>query len=80
MLRLSLALGLVSILLTKHIRLGHRAKDPAPPEVQEVIRGRQDTPQILPHQLASGLAENDVDLLQGLILGLRHEEQLVEPA
>lgn len=80
MIRLSLGLCLMPVLPPKHIRLRYGAEDLTPPQAHEVIRGSEDAPQVLPHQLASGLTEDNVDLLQGLVLGLWHEEQLVDPA
>ena len=55
-------------------------KDFTKPEMREIARRLSDGPQILPHEQRRRLTEQDIDLLERLILGLGHEEQLIEPA
>lgn len=49
-------------------------------EAEEIVGGLLDVLPVLSDELASGLREDEVDLLKGLIFGLRHEEELVEPS
>ena len=49
-------------------------------ETEEIVGGLLDVLPVLSDELAGGLREDEVDLLEGLVLGLGHEEQLVEPA
>lgn len=46
-------------------------------QIGQILR---DALQILPDELARGLGEEDVDLLERLVLGLGHKGELVEPA
>ena len=57
-----------------------RREHSSPPEVKDIADGLGATLQILPHQLARRLAEQNVNPLKCLVLCLRHEEDLVEPA
>ena len=61
-------------------RLIARPEHLPPPPPHQIAHVLRNAPQVLPYQLARRLAEQDIDLLQRLVLGLRHEEQLVEPA
>ena len=70
----------MAILLPEHIRLADRRENLAPSKAKEVSDRDHRTPEILSHELACRLAEDDINLLQGLVLGLRHEEDLVEPS
>ena len=45
-------------------------------EIGHILRNALE---ILPNELARGLGEEDVDFLEGFILRLRHECQLIEP-
>ena len=55
-------------------------KDPGEPKVEQIAGSLGGLPEILGDELAGGLSEDEVDLLEGLVLGLGHEEDLVEPA
>lgn len=48
-------------------------------EADEIVGRLLDVLPVLGDQLARGLREDEVDLLERLVLGLGHEEQLVEP-
>lgn len=54
-------------------------KDLREPEMGEIARRLGDGAQVLPHELGSRLAEEDIDLLERLVLRLGHEQQLVKP-
>lgn len=62
------------------VALRRGAEDALPPKVDEVAHRLGDALEVLAHELGRRLAEEDVDLLERLVLRLRHEEQLVEPA
>ena len=49
-------------------------------ETQEIVGGLLDVLPVLSNELAGGLREDEVNLLKSLVLGLRHEEELVEPS
>lgn len=68
------------ILLPKNITLRHRRKHLPPSKGNKITSRDHGTPQILLDQLTGRLAEDDIDLLERLVLGLGHEEDLVEPA
>jgi hypothetical protein len=55
-------------------------KDLLESEAKEVVGGFLDVLPVLSDQLAGRLREDKVDLLEGLVLGLGHEEELVEPS
>ena len=57
-----------------------RFKDPAPPAVRQIGHILRDALEVLSDELARRLGEEDVDFLEGFILGLGHEGQLIEPA
>ena len=59
------------IILNKHL---------PKPQMQQITRHLHRALRILPNQLPRRLLEKLVNLLQRLVLGLRHEEDLVEPA
>lgn len=60
--------------------LGTGPKDPAPSPFRQIRHVLRDALEVLSDERAGGLGEEDVDLLEGLVLGLGHEGQLVEPA
>lgn len=49
-------------------------------EAKEIVGGLLDVLPVLSDELAGRLREDKVDLLESLILGLGHEEELVEPS
>lgn len=49
-------------------------------EVQQVVRDLSSALSILADELHGGLLEEKVDLLKSLVLGLVHEEDLIEPS
>ena len=57
-----------------------RLKHPAPPAPRQIGHILRDALEILPDELAGRLGEEDVDFLEGFVLRLRHEGQLIEPA
>ena len=48
--------------------------------MQKVAGGLSNVTKVLLYQLTRRLAKENVDFFKCLILGLRHEQQLVEPA
>ena len=54
-------------------------EDLLPAETDEVIGSNQTASEVLLDESRSRLAEDDVDLLESLVLGLGHEEDLVYP-
>ena len=63
----------------RQLALRRRSEHLAPSEVDEITCALRDTFQILPHELSCRLREKHIDFLQGLVLRLRREEQLVKP-
>ena len=57
-----------------------RSEHPPPPPMCKIGHILRDALEVLPDELAGGLGEEDVDFLEGLVLGLGHEGELVEPA
>jgi hypothetical protein len=49
-------------------------------EAKKIVGGLLDVLPVLSDKLARGLREDEVDLLESLVLGLGHEEELVEPS
>lgn len=49
-------------------------------EAKEIVGGLLDVLPVLSDELAGRLREDKINLLEGLILGLGHEEELVEPS
>jgi hypothetical protein len=49
-------------------------------EAKKIVGGLLDVLPVLSDKLAGRLGEDKIDLLQSLVLGLRHEEELVEPS
>jgi hypothetical protein len=49
-------------------------------EAEKIVGGLLDVLPVLSDKLAGRLGEDKIDLLQSLVLGLRHEEELVEPS
>ena len=49
-------------------------------EAKKIVGGLLDVLPVLSNELAGGLREDEVNLLKSLVLGLRHEEELVEPS
>jgi len=49
-------------------------------EAKKIVGGLLDVLPVLGNELAGGLREDKVDLLKSLVLGLGHEEELVEPS
>ena len=60
--------------------LGTRSEHPSPAAMSQIGHILRDALEILLDELAGGLGEEDVDFLEGLILSLGHEGELVEPA
>ncbi len=57
-----------------------RFEHPAPPAAGQIGHVLRDALEVLPDELAGGLGEENVDFLEGFVLGLGHEGELVEPA
>jgi len=57
-----------------------RPEDAAPAEGNQIAEGLGAALKVLCDELAGRRGEEDVNLLKGLILSLRHEEDLIEPA
>ena len=57
-----------------------RPKHPAPPAPRQIRHVLRHALEILPHELTRRLREEDVDFLEGFVLRLGHERELVEPA
>jgi hypothetical protein len=55
-------------------------KDLLQSEAKKIVSSFLDVLPVLSDQLAGRLREDKVDLLEGLVLGLGHEEELVEPS
>jgi hypothetical protein len=55
-------------------------KDLLESEAKKIVGGLLDVLPVLSDKLAGRLREDKVDLLEGLVLGLGHEEELVEPS
>jgi hypothetical protein len=55
-------------------------KDLLESEAKKIVGSLLDVLPVLSDKLAGGLREDKVDLLEGLVLGLGHEEELVEPS
>lgn len=66
-------------LITDVLPLLLEGEDLLPPESQQVVRRLLDVLPVLGDDLAGGPGEDEVDLLERLVLGLRHEEHLVKP-
>ena len=49
-------------------------------ETEEIVGGFLDVLPVLSDELAGGLREDEINFLKSLVLGLRHEEELVEPS
>jgi hypothetical protein len=49
-------------------------------EAKKIIGGLLDVLPVLSDKLAGGLREDKINLLESLVLGLGHEEELVEPS
>lgn len=49
-------------------------------EAKEIVSGLLDVLPVLSNELAGRLGEDKIDFLEGLVLGLGHEEELVEPS
>ena len=49
-------------------------------EAEEIVGGLLDILPVLSDKLAGGLREDKVNLLKSFVLGLGHEEELVEPS
>jgi hypothetical protein len=49
-------------------------------EAKEIVGGLLDVLPVLGDELAGGLGEDEINLLKRLVLGLGHEEELVEPS
>lgn len=64
----------------RQLTLRTRSKHPPPPPVRQIRHILRHALEILPHQLPRRLTKQDINLLERLVLRLRHEEQLVEPA
>lgn len=60
--------------------LGAGPEYPAPAAPGQIGHVLRDALEVLADELAGGLGEEDVDLFEGLVLGLGHEGELVEPA
>lgn len=70
---------LMTILLPENITLRNRRENLAPSAMNEIVSSNQTTSQVFLDKLSSRLTEDHIDFLKRLILGLRHEENLVEP-
>jgi hypothetical protein len=49
-------------------------------EAKKIVGGLLNVLPVLSNKLAGGLREDKVDLFESLVLGLGHEEELVEPS
>lgn len=54
-------------------------KDLSEPEMGKITHGPRGVAEVLSDQLARGLAEDQVNLFEGLVLGFWHEQDLVDP-
>jgi len=75
-----LSFRLMPVFLSENVRLAHRRKDLAPSEGKEIRRCDHGAPEVLSHELARRLAEDNINLLKCFVLGLRHEKNLVKPS
>ena len=64
----------------RRLRLVVINKDLLEPEVAQVGSSLLDVLEVLRNDRPGGPLENEINLLKSLALGLRHEQQLVEPA